>query len=58
MAAIARVYTLPLVAEMLGEEAELLWEIYVGMEPEDGRLWVYGPYGQQTPPLETSASNA
>ncbi|MEQ1956880.1 hypothetical protein [Mesorhizobium sp. CN2-181] len=49
MAAITRVYTLPLVADMLGEDADLLWEVYVDMEPEDGCLWVYGPGDQQTP---------
>lgn len=49
MAAITRVYTLPLAAEMLGEDAELLWEVYIDMEPEDGCLWVYGPDDQQIP---------
>lgn len=49
MAAITRVYTLPLAAEMLDEDAELLWEIYIDMEPEDGCLWVYGPDEQQIP---------
>lgn len=49
MAAITQVYTLPLAAEMLGEDVELLWEVYVDMEPEDGCLWVYGPDDQQIP---------
>lgn len=49
MAAITRVYTLPLAAEMLGEDAELLWQVYVDMEPEDGCLRVYGPDDQQIP---------
>jgi hypothetical protein len=49
VAAITRVYTLPLAAEMLGEDAELLWEVYVDMEPEDGCLWVYGSDEQQVP---------
>ena len=49
MAAIARVYTLPLAAEILGEDAGMLWEIHVDMEPEDGCLCVYGPDDQQTP---------
>ena len=49
MAAITRVYTLPLAAEMLGEDAELLWEIYIDMAPEDGCLWVHGPDDQQIP---------
>ncbi|MEQ1951764.1 hypothetical protein [Mesorhizobium sp. CN2-181] len=58
MAAITRVYTLPLAAEMLGEDADLLWEVYVDMEPEDGCLWVYGPGDQQIPPSQTSAPKA
>ncbi|GJE03635.1 hypothetical protein GMJLKIPL_5592 [Methylobacterium isbiliense] len=34
---------------MLGEDAELLWEVYIDMEPEDGCLWVYGSDEQQIP---------
>lgn len=49
MAAITRVYTLPLAAEMLGEDPELLWEVYIDMEPEDGCLSVYGPDDQYIP---------
>lgn len=49
MAAITRVYTLPLAAEMLAEDAELLWEVHVDMEPQDGCLWVYGSDDQQIP---------
>lgn len=49
MAAITRVYTLPLVAEMLGEDAELLWEVYIDTAPEDGCLWVHGPDDKQIP---------
>jgi hypothetical protein len=42
MAAITRVYTIGYVAEMLGEEEDWLWDIAIGMDPEDGNLWVYG----------------
>ncbi|MCZ0737709.1 hypothetical protein [Phreatobacter sp. AB_2022a] len=49
MAAVTRVYTLSLAAEMLSEDAELLWEVYIDMEPEDGCLWVHGPNEQQVP---------
>jgi len=34
VAAITRVYTVPLAAEMFGEDAELLWEGHINMEPE------------------------
>ena len=48
MAAITRVYTLALVAEMLSEDADWLGEIAGEMEPEDGYLWIYGPNEEQT----------
>lgn len=48
MAAITRVYTLPLVAQMVDEDLEWLSEIIGEMEPEDGYLWIYGPDDQQT----------
>jgi hypothetical protein len=53
MAAITRVYTLPLAAKMLGEDVELLWEVVTDMEPEDGCLWVYGPDDAQIPAFST-----
>ena len=48
MAAISHIYTIARVAEMLGVDEEQLWDISLGMEPEDGHLWVYGPGDQQT----------
>ena len=42
MAAISFVHTIARVAEMLGENAERLHDLALYMEPEDGRLWVYG----------------
>jgi hypothetical protein len=42
VAAITRVYTIAYVAEMLGEDEDWLSDIAIDMDPEDGRLWVYG----------------
>ena len=40
MAAPSYVFTIRRVAKMLGEDEDLLHEIAMGMEPEDGRLSV------------------
>jgi hypothetical protein len=42
MAAITHVFTLARVAEMLGEDEDLLYEISIEMEREDGVIHVYG----------------
>ncbi|SOE01854.1 hypothetical protein [Caenispirillum bisanense] len=42
MAAIAAVFTIARVAEMLGEDEDWLWELSIDMVPEDGCLRVYG----------------
>lgn len=42
MAAITHVFTVARAAEMLGQDEDLLEEIAIEMEPEDGRIWVYG----------------
>jgi hypothetical protein len=42
MAAIAHVLTLARVAELLGEDEDLLHEISIEMEPEDGVIGVHG----------------
>ena len=42
LAAISHVFTLKYVAEKLGEDEGWLWDLQVYLEPEDGRLWVYG----------------
>ena len=47
MAAISHVFTISRVAEMLGENADWLQEISIEMDPEDGRLIVWGT-GEQT----------
>ena len=42
MAAISAVFTISYVADLLGEDEDWLFELSIGMEPEDGSLWVYG----------------
>ena len=47
LAAIAHVFTISRVAQMLGEDEDWLFDIANEMEPEDGCLWIYGP-GEET----------
>jgi hypothetical protein len=42
MAAISAVFTIGYVANLLGEDEDWLFELSIGMEPEDRSLWVYG----------------
>ena len=42
MAAPAHVFTIARVAQIIREDEQLLWDLAVNMEPEDGCLWVYG----------------
>ena len=42
MAAISTVFTIGYVANLLGEDEDWLHDLSIGMEPEDGSLWVYG----------------
>ncbi len=42
MAAIAQVFTISYVANLLGEDEDWLFELSTDMFPEDGCLWVYG----------------
>jgi hypothetical protein len=42
MAGISHVFAISRVAEMLGEDEDLLQEISIDMDPEDGRLTVLG----------------
>jgi hypothetical protein len=42
MAGISHVFTITRVAEMIGEDEDLLQEISIDMDPEDGRLTVLG----------------
>ena len=43
VAAIAAVFTIGYVANMLGEDEDWLYELSIDMFPEDGCLHVYGP---------------
>jgi len=47
MAAISSVFTIARVAEMLGEDEDLLHEVSLDMEPEDGVLWIHGVGGDE-----------
>ncbi len=49
MAAITAVHTLAAVALMLGVSEELLHDLSIEMEPEDGCIAVYGPAEEYTP---------
>jgi hypothetical protein len=40
MAGIAHVFTIARVAEILGEDEEWLHDLCLGLDPEDGCLWV------------------
>ncbi len=42
LAAVASVFTITFVADMLGEDEDWLHELSIGMFPEDGCLRVYG----------------
>ena len=42
VAAISSVFTISYVANLLGEDEDWLHDLSIGMEPEDGSLWVYG----------------
>jgi hypothetical protein len=42
MAAIAQVFTISYVANLIGEDKDWLFELSTDMFPEDGCLWVYG----------------
>jgi hypothetical protein len=48
MAGISYVFTISRVADMLGEDEDLLQEISIDMDPEDGRLTVLGPGEEAT----------
>ena len=48
MAAIAHVFTIRRVAQLLGRDEDLLWDLSDQLEPEDGVLWVYDIDGIET----------
>jgi hypothetical protein len=48
MAAISAVFTIARVAGMLGEEEDWLSDVALEMDPEDGRLIIYGANDEGT----------
>jgi len=48
MAAPANAFSISRAAEILGEDEELLWEVAIEMEPEDGTLRIHGTGDQAT----------
>ena len=48
MAAISHVFTIRRVAQILGRDEDLLWDLSDQLEPEDGVLWVYDIDGIET----------
>ena len=55
MAAIAQVFTISYVANLLGEDEDWLFELSTDMFPEDGCLWVYGVGEDGAPPSPRTA---
>lgn len=49
MAGIPFVFTIARVAEMLGENEDWLHDLSLGMDPEDGHLWVYDIAEREVP---------
>jgi hypothetical protein len=47
MAAPAYALTIARAAQILHENEQLLRDLALGMEPEDGRLWIYGTDQQE-----------
>jgi hypothetical protein len=48
VAAASHVFTIGRAAEILGEDEELLWDLADSLDPEDGRLRIYGTGDEQT----------
>jgi hypothetical protein len=48
MAALSHVVTIARAAEILREDEQLLWDLALNLEPEDGCLWVYDSCDQET----------
>ncbi|WP_292244126.1 hypothetical protein [Mesorhizobium sp.] len=51
MVAIAHVFMIRRVAQILGQDEDLLWDLSDQLEPEDGKLWVYDIDGNRNPCL-------
>lgn len=56
MAAPSYVFTVHRIAKLLGENEELLEEIGMTMDPEEGRLWVYDADDMSTMHSPTAVS--
>ena len=41
MPAPAHAFTISRVAEILGDDEQLLWDLALEMKPEDGCLWIH-----------------
>ena len=48
MAAVTRVYTIRMAAQILGRAEDLLWDLSDQLEPEDGKLWIHDVDGTET----------
>lgn len=48
MAAPSHAFTISRAAEILGEDEDLLWDIAMEMEPEDGKLWIHDTSERET----------
>lgn len=48
VAAITRVYTIRMAAQILGRAEDLLWDLSDQLEPEDGKLWIHDLDGIET----------
>ena len=48
MAAPSYAFTIRRAGEILGEDQELLCDLAMQMEPEDGKLWIHGSGEQET----------
>jgi hypothetical protein len=48
MAAPAHVFTIARAAQIIRKDEQLLWDLAINMEPEDGCLWVHGTDEQHT----------
>ena len=58
VAAIAAVFTIGYVANILGEDEDWLFELSINLFPEDGCLWVYGVGEDGVTAFTKTASNA
>jgi hypothetical protein len=48
VAAPAHAVTIARAAQILHEDEQLLWDLAIDMDPEDGCLWIYGTEERET----------